>query len=190
MIINNHTILFIVILAILLIVIGIILSTLAKKSDNEQSLESIIEQALPGIQCAQCGYPGCQAYAQALINGQSSCNKCVPGGPDTARELAKILNLPLDSNLEDEEQIFTPRTVAFIHKSPCTGCTKCTRVCPVDAINGKVRQAHEVDPNECIGCNECVAICPEGCIEMIREKQTIYNFDWEIKSVRITGGNN
>ena len=28
-----------------------------------------LEQILPRIQCAQCGYPGCRAYAEAIAAG-------------------------------------------------------------------------------------------------------------------------
>jgi NADH:ubiquinone oxidoreductase subunit F (NADH-binding)/(2Fe-2S) ferredoxin/NAD-dependent dihydropyrimidine dehydrogenase PreA subunit len=41
----------------------------------------------------------------------------------------------------------------------CTGCTKCARKCPVDAISGKVKEKHVIDLKKCIKCNACVESC-------------------------------
>ncbi|MCL1819113.1 MAG: NADH-quinone oxidoreductase subunit NuoF [Oscillospiraceae bacterium] len=41
----------------------------------------------------------------------------------------------------------------------CKGCTACTRVCPVNAITGKVKEVHVIDPAKCIKCNACVEKC-------------------------------
>lgn len=188
--INSNALEFLIYGALALFVLGVVLSILARsKGGNEQDeLVQKLEKALPGAQCAQCGYPGCKAYAEALANGTAACNKCTPGGQDTIDTLAGILGIsaPVDEN---DDAIFTPRTVAIIHESLCTGCTKCVRHCPVDAIKGSVRNPHSVIANECIGCNECVASCPAKCIEMVRLEPTVANFNWELPNIRFKGSN-
>jgi NADP-reducing hydrogenase subunit HndC len=46
----------------------------------------------------------------------------------------------------------------------CKGCTACLRVCPTDAITGKVKELHVIDPNKCIKCDACVEKCKFGSI--------------------------
>ena len=41
----------------------------------------------------------------------------------------------------------------------CTGCTLCSRVCPVGAINGTVREPHVIDQEKCIKCGACLSSC-------------------------------
>jgi NADH:ubiquinone oxidoreductase subunit F (NADH-binding)/(2Fe-2S) ferredoxin/NAD-dependent dihydropyrimidine dehydrogenase PreA subunit len=41
----------------------------------------------------------------------------------------------------------------------CKGCTKCARFCPVDAIVGKVKEKHVIDPAKCIKCGACISSC-------------------------------
>ncbi|MDL2320488.1 NADH-quinone oxidoreductase subunit NuoF [Alistipes sp. OttesenSCG-928-B03] len=46
-----------------------------------------------------------------------------------------------------------------IDPEKCTGCTACTRACPVDAITGEKRQPHIIDQSKCIKCGACYDKC-------------------------------
>ncbi|AKN31188.1 NADH dehydrogenase [Clostridium carboxidivorans P7] len=46
----------------------------------------------------------------------------------------------------------------------CIGCTKCLRNCPVNCINGKVKQVHTIDQSKCIKCGACCSGCPVDAI--------------------------
>ncbi len=57
--------------------------------------------------------------------------------------------------------------IARIVEADCIGCTKCLRVCPVDAIVGAAGQLHTVLVEHCTGCEQCLAPCPVDCIELV-----------------------
>lgn len=46
----------------------------------------------------------------------------------------------------------------------CIGCTKCLRNCPVNCINGKVKQVHTIDQSTCVKCGACFSGCPVDAI--------------------------
>ncbi|WP_300526264.1 NADH-quinone oxidoreductase subunit NuoF [Aminiphilus sp.] len=46
-----------------------------------------------------------------------------------------------------------------IDPEKCKGCTLCTRVCPVGAITGKVREPHLIAQETCIKCGACASAC-------------------------------
>ncbi len=41
----------------------------------------------------------------------------------------------------------------------CKGCTLCARNCPVDAIEGNVKELHKIDQDKCIKCGKCMDHC-------------------------------
>jgi electron transport complex protein RnfB len=158
-----------------------LLSTLVDKKTN--SAEKRLENLLPGINCGQCGYPGCASYAKALANKEAPVNLCKPAGAEVAKQLGALVGENYTNDDDFEEQLFAPRKVAYIHETQCTGCGKCKRKCPVDAIAGVIKETHIVDHEICIGCDECINTCPEKCIEKITLERDLSNFNWNIYNV-------
>ena len=46
----------------------------------------------------------------------------------------------------------------------CKGCSKCARNCPVNAIDGKVKEPFVINQEACIKCGTCLDNCPFGAI--------------------------
>lgn len=46
-----------------------------------------------------------------------------------------------------------------IDEEACTGCTLCSRKCPVNAIEGVVKGPHKIDQDICISCGACFEVC-------------------------------
>lgn len=47
----------------------------------------------------------------------------------------------------------------------CKACTKCAKVCPTNAIEGKPKVIHKIDQLKCIKCGACIEACPFDAIE-------------------------
>lgn len=134
----------------------------ARLRDDVDPVVARIDALLPQTQCAQCGYPGCRPYAEAIAAGDA-INKCPPGGEATVQRLADLLG----RTPEPLAAAAPAARVAFIREDACIGCTLCIAACPVDAIVGAQRMAHTVIASECTGCDLCLPPCPVDCIDML-----------------------
>ena len=149
-------------IAAIALIAGIALS-LAQRAlpPTEGKLVEQVNELLPQTQCAQCGYPGCRPYAEAVARGDAAINLCPPGGDETIQRLAKLLGREVMPLAEQ-----TVPAVAVIDEPDCIGCYHCRNACPVDAIVGAHQFMHTVIASECTGCELCVAPCPVDCITM------------------------
>ncbi len=124
-----------------------------------------LDAALPQTQCTRCGYPDCQAYAQAIGQGEADINRCPPGGAEGIVRLAAITGKAVVP-LAPERGVEGPRKLAVIDEAWCIGCTLCIKACPVDCIVGAPKLMHTVIDSLCTGCELCVPVCPVDCISM------------------------
>ncbi len=148
--------------AIILLISALLAVAHRRFGQDDDPLVAAIDDLLPQTQCAQCGYPGCRPYAQALVQGEA-VDLCPPGGEDTVQTLLQLLPQAPRSTAALAEP---PQLLARIDETRCIGCYLCIDACPVDAIIGAPKLMHTVLQSACTGCELCVAPCPVDCIEM------------------------
>lgn len=141
--------------------------------EEDNPLAEEVEAMLPGSQCGQCGFPGCKPAAQAMVEGSAEVTCCPPGGRALAEKLAELLGIDINSLGETSAPL-----LATIEESLCTGCTRCYKACPTDAIVGANKQIHAVIAEACTGCAKCKDACPEDCIHLLPESVNLDNWHW------------
>lgn len=60
--------------------------------------------------------------------------------------------------------------VKYVVTDKCIGCTKCSKVCPVEAIDYKPYEQHLIDTEKCTMCGLCIAECEFDAIKKISLK--------------------
>lgn len=136
---------------------------------NKQMVKDI-DAILPQTQCGQCGYAGCEPYAEAIVEGLADINQCPPGDAEGIQKLADLLGIK-PKLLNTTHGLPKTKAVALIDEDICIGCTFCIKACPVDAIVGAAKQMHTVITAECTGCELCIEPCPMDCISMLPVKE-------------------
>ena len=155
--------------------LGLVLAVAAQRLRvKDDPLAAEIEALLPGSQCGQCGYPGCGAGAAAIAAGEAPVTLCPPGGRALAEQLASKLGVELDPCDASE----SPPLVAVAREEICTGCTRCRKICPTDAILGAPRQLHAVIRDACTGCGQCVEVCPTESLALQPVAVTLDSWYW------------
>jgi len=60
--------------------------------DDKPKLQKVLEEAMAGTDCGDCGYPDCFGYSDAIAKGKDTAtDKCAPGGADSKTMLETIL---------------------------------------------------------------------------------------------------
>lgn len=54
-----------------------------------------------------------------------------------------------------------------IMKDLCKGCSKCAKACPVNAIEGKIKEPFTIIKSKCIKCGACLQSCPFSAIKEV-----------------------
>src|SRR5437762_14285432 len=59
---------------------------------DKPKLQKVIEEAMAGTDCGDCGYPDCFGYTNAIAQGNDySPERCAPGGADSRAMLDAIM---------------------------------------------------------------------------------------------------
>lgn len=154
-----------------------------------------VQDALPGVNCGACGFPGCNSFAKACVEADSLEDlNCPVGGADTMASVATILDKAASKvakkiavvrcngtceNRPDKNEYDGAANCAIAAQLyggstdcsfGCYGLGDCEAVCPFDAIHvNPVTLIPEVDEEKCTACNKCVVACPKQLIELRKQ---------------------
>ena len=56
-----------------------------------------LNECLPGANCGGCGFAGCGAYAEAVLNGEASIGACASGGNECAAKMSEIMGVKAEA---------------------------------------------------------------------------------------------
>ncbi|MDD4457048.1 MAG: RnfABCDGE type electron transport complex subunit B [Syntrophotalea acetylenica] len=155
-------------------------------------------EVLAGSNCGACGYPGCDAYARALLAGTAAPDLCRPGGTETLVRIGAILNIattPRQSQVAvvrcqggrqqarpkyDYRGLHDCRAAQKLAQGPklcpagCLGLGSCVEICPFDALFIDDRGLAAVDRGRCTGCGLCVSVCPRQVLTLAPAEATVH----------------
>lgn len=143
-----------------------------------------VEERLPGTNCGACGQPGCHAFAETLVNGDSLPGKCTVSSPEAVQNIAAFLGV--DVGFEEKrvarlkcaggrssvrkiaayQGMASCRAAVVINGGGracpwgCLGFGDCERACGFDAIRMNDEELPVVDVERCTACGDCVDVCP------------------------------
>ncbi|HRX16314.1 MAG TPA: RnfABCDGE type electron transport complex subunit B [Spirochaetota bacterium] len=181
------------------IIFGIILSIAKKKLHVEKDPRiEAVNTVLPGANCGACGFPGCAAYAEKVVNEGVDIALCPVGGADCAEQIGKIMGLSASdmekkiARVHCQGGLFHTKN-KYIYDGPrtchaanqirggfrvcsygCLGMGDCADVCPFNAITMGEDNLPSIDPDLCTGCGKCVEACPRGIISLLPVTQQVY----------------
>jgi len=145
-----------------------------------------VRDCLPSANCGACGFAGCTAYAEAVVERTDVApNLCAPGRAPVATQVAELTGKAAGAIVgrvvvmtchgtsayaRDEAEyagIATCGAAAFVFGGPkackngCLGLGDCVRACPFGALSLGEGGIAVVDPDTCTGCAICVPVCPK-----------------------------
>lgn len=176
--------------------IGLVLAARAFRVEQDPRIEAVLD-VLPGINCGACGYAGCHAYAEAVVEGQKVV-LCTAGGPDVGRAVAELMGVEVVetaklravlhcqgglSRCGDRFQYVGEQDCRAAHITSggpksciygCLGLGSCARACPFDAIAMSEEGLPVIDAEKCTACGICVRACPRDLISLLPVDWKVY----------------
>jgi len=150
-----------------------------------------VRNTLPSANCGACGFAGCQAYAEAVVEEQkTSPSLCIPGGASVAKQVAELTGKAPSEVLARVAVLRCHGTTAYVGeqakyrgirsctaaslvfggpracKNGCLGLADCVRVCPFDAMRIGSDGIVEILSEKCTGCGLCIPACPKRILEL------------------------
>lgn len=180
------------------LIFGVGLAIAAKKlcAAGDPRLENILTH-LPGANCGACGMAGCIGFAEGLIQGQCSVERCGVTDEENRQEIAKILGVEAKPKVKRVAVLHcnggNKVKDKFIYKGipdciaanllqggqkacvyGCLGFGTCVKACPFGAIAMGNDGLPVVIEDKCTACGKCVQACPKKLFSLIPRDKKFY----------------
>ncbi len=172
-------------------IFGAVLTVASKKFyvEVDPRVEQIRE-CLAGANCGACGFAGCDAFAEAVVEGKAPANGCPPGGAAAAEAIGSVMGVTVEAGEKQLARVICQGTSGiakdrFIYdglkscnvavsmsggpklcRFACVGEGDCMNHCVFGAIS-IVDGIAKIDDALCTGCGACVECCPRGVIKLM-----------------------
>ena len=179
---------------------GSVLAVASKRFEVEtDSRVGEILQVLPGANCGACGFPGCAALAEAIVEQTAKPDSCSAAKPEIIEKIAQIMGeeiivshersvarmkctypMPEAKKLYEYQGISDCHLAVNLFKGPrkcnfgCFGLGSCASACPFGAIKMGADGLPDIDFDLCTGCGACVNDCPQFLLYLEKASQQVF----------------
>lgn len=179
--------------------LGLILANIKLQVEEDPRVNLIMEE-LPGVNCGGCGFPGCNAFAERIVDGGAAISGCPVNTPEGVEEIANIMGVEAEVGEKKIARVlcrggeyetakkgeyFGIKTCIAAHLTfgadklcqyGCLGFGDCVVSCPFDAIEMNDNGLPEVSLERCTGCGNCQTACPRDIIEIHPIRRNLFIF--------------
>ena len=165
--------------------------------EEDPRIAQVIEE-LPGVNCGGCGLPGCAAFAESVVLGESEITACPVNSDDGSAAIAEIMGVEITTSerllarvLCQGGEYETAKKGVYSGIKTCIAATfagggdklcsygcigygDCVVSCPFDAIYMNDNGLPVVIDAKCTGCGNCVKACPRNIIELHPESHKLF----------------
>jgi len=178
---------------------GISLALAAKKFcvRTDPRVNKIFEH-LAGSNCGACGMPGCLGFAEGLIKGTCTLERCTVTESEEMKKIAQILDIEVKAKTKNiavlhcnggkkvkdrfiyhgMQDCIAADLIQKGQKACVWGCLSfgtCVETCPFGAISmNEETGLPEVDAQKCTACGKCVEICPKRLFSLVDVNKPVY----------------
>ena len=150
----------------------------------------VVTGMLPGANCGACGMPGCRAFAEKVVKGESKPAGCNVATADVRSDIAGYLGVDAGTAVKTVARLMcaggtyvselqadyrgyatcaAASAVAGGGKGcswGCLGLADCVRSCNFDAMWMREDGLPGIDIEKCTACGDCVRACPKDLLEI------------------------